>query len=127
MARRSTVRAALGGLGAGVLLIGAAGLGSAGLAGADDRPPGCTSAYLTGVMSGVSSAMAAYLFGHPDVNNFFTTLQGQPKQAVRDQTEAYLNANPTVREDLESIRQPSRDFRTRCNLPQRGLILADNL
>ncbi len=76
-------------------------------------------------MSGVSAAMASYLFTHPDVNTFFTGLQGQPKQAVRDQTEAYLNANPGVRADLESIRQPSRDFRTRCNLPQRGLILAD--
>lgn len=80
---------------------------------------------MTGVMSGVSAAMASYLFTHPDVNTFFTGLQGQPKQAVRDQTEAYLNANPDVRADLEAIRQPSRDFRTRCNLPQRGLILAD--
>jgi hemophore-related protein len=121
LARRSTVRAALTALGAGALLI-----GSAGLAQADDRPPGCTSADLTGVMSGVSAGLASYLFVHPDVNDFFTSLQGQPKQAVRDQTEVYLNANPNVRDALAAIRQPSRDFRARCNLPQRGLILADN-
>ena len=69
--------------------------------------------------------MTAYLFTHPDVNAFFTGLQGQPKQVVRDQTEEYLTANPDVRAELEAIRQPSREFRIRCNLPQRGLILAD--
>jgi hypothetical protein len=42
-------------------------------------------------------------------------------------TEAYLDANPGVRAELEAIRQPSQDFRTRGNLPQRALILADNL
>lgn len=82
---------------------------------------------MTGVMAGVSAAMASYLFTRPDVNTFFTSLQGQPKQVVRDQTEAYLTANPDVRADLEAIRQPSLDFRTRCNLPQRALILADSL
>ena len=119
-ARPSIFRAALAALGAGAVLF-----GSAAVAQADDLPPGCTSADMTGVMSGVSAAMATYLFTHPDVNSFFTGLQGQPKQVVRDQTEAYLNANPSVRADLEAIRQPSRDFRTRCNLPQRGLTLAD--
>jgi hemophore-related protein len=119
--RRPIVREALAALGAGALLAGSAGTAQA------DPPPGCTSADLTGVMSGVSAAMATYLFTHPGVNDFFTGLQGQNKQAVRDQTEAYLAANPDVRDDLEAIRQPSRDFRTRCNLPQRGLILADNL
>lgn len=44
---------------------------------------------------------------------------------VRDRTEDYLNANPTVRADLEGIRQPSVDFRTRCNLPQRASSRAD--
>ena len=109
-------------LGAAVLVF-----GSAGLAHADDLPPGCTTADMTGVMSGISAAMSAYLFSHPDVNAFFSGLQGQPKTEVRDQTEAYLNANPDVRADLEAIRKPSRDFRDRCNLPQRALTLADNL
>ena len=105
----------------------AAAVVGAGPAAGDPQTPGCTTADMTGVMSGVSAAMAAYLFGHPDVNVFFTGLQGQPKTQVRDATEAYLTANPAVRADLENIRQPSRDFRARCNLPQRALILADNL
>lgn len=113
-------RAAAVTLAAGVIV-----LGPAGPARADDLPPGCTSADMTGVMSGISAAMSAYLFTHPDVNAFFTGLQGLPKTQVRDQTEAYLNANPTVRADIEAIRAPSRDFRDRCNLPQRALILAD--
>lgn len=117
--RRSTFLATVT-LGAGVL-----GLGAAAPAHADDPIPGCTTADMTAVMSGVSTAMSAYLFTHPDVNTFFSSLQGLPKTEVRDQTEAYLNANPDVRTDLEAIRQPSRDFRDRCNLPQRAMILAD--
>ena len=97
----------------------------AGPAQADDLPPGCTTADMTGVMSGISAAMSAYLFTHPDVNAFFSGLQGLPKPQVREQTETYLNANPTVRAEIEAIRQPSREFRDRCNLPQRALILAD--
>jgi hemophore-related protein len=97
----------------------------AGLSRADDLPPGCTTADMTGVMSGISAAMSAYLFTHPDVNAFFSGLQGLPKTEVREQTEDYLNANPDVRDEIEAIRKPSRDFRDRCNLPQRALILAD--
>lgn len=122
--RRSLLRAAAAVLGAGAILV-APGAFITPQAQADDLPPNCTSADMTGVMSGISAAMSAYLFTHPDVNAYFSGLQGLPKTQVREQTEAYLNANPNVRADLEAIRQPSRDFRDRCNLPQRALILAD--
>ena len=112
---------------AGTLLIGTVLIGTAGPAAADEPPPGCTTADMTGVMSGVAAATAVYLFSHPEVNAFFTGLQGLPKAEVRDRTEVYLTANPGVRADLEGIRAPSRDFRDRCGLPQRALILADNL
>lgn len=94
---------------------------------AADPPPGCTTADMTGVMSAASAALADYLFTHPEVNAFFTGLQGLPKTAVRDQTESYLDANPSVRAELENIRSASREFRARCNLPQRALILADSI
>jgi hemophore-related protein len=119
-ARRSLTRAAAVKLGAGAILMSAAGPVQA-----DPLPPGCTTADMTGVMSGISAAMATYLFTHPDVNAFFSGLQGLPKTQVREDTEVYLNANPSVRADLEAIRAPSRYFRDRCNLPQRALILAD--
>ncbi len=119
-AHRFVGRTAAATLGAAVLLFGAL---SPALA--DDAPPNCTTADMTGVMSGVSAAMATYLFTHPEVNSFFTGLQGMPKTQARDETEAYLNANPAVRAELQAIRQPGRDFRQRCNLPQRAMILAD--
>lgn len=123
-ASQALLRTAAAAIGAGAILFANAGILSP-AARADDLPPNCTSADMTGVMSGISAAMSAYLFTHPDVNAFFSGLQGLPKTQVREQTETYLNANPNVRADLESIRQPSRDFRDRCNLPQRALILAD--
>ena len=121
--RRSGLRLTAAALGAGVLLAVAVGTAAAD----EPPPPGCTTADMTGVMSGVSAAMAVYLFAHPDANTFFSGLQGLPKPQVRDATEAYLTANPDVRAELEAIRAPSRVFRDRCNLPQRAMILADQI
>lgn len=77
-------------------------------------PPNCTAADLAGVSSGVSAATSAYLFTHPDVNNFFTGLEGSPRDELRDQIQQYLDANPGVKADLAGIRQPLVDLRTRC-------------
>src|SRR4051812_5430697 len=38
-------------------------------------PPNCTSADLEGVRAGVDAATSAYLFTHPDVNWFVTSLE----------------------------------------------------
>lgn len=88
-------------------------LGSAAIAVADP-PPNCTAADLARVASGVSSATSDYLFAHPDVNTFFTGLKGQDRDAVRQNTQNYLNANPAVKADLQGIRQPLVDFKSRC-------------
>jgi hemophore-related protein len=79
-----------------------------------DPPPGCTAADLARVASGVSAATSDYLFTHPDVNDFFTGLKGQSRDAMRDNTQNYLNANPQVQADLQGIRQPLVDLKTRC-------------
>jgi hemophore-related protein len=89
--------------------------GSAATAAAD--PPNCTAADLAGVMSGVSAATSSYLFTHPDVNNFFTGLKGKARDEMRSDVEAYMEANPQVRDELRGIRQPAADFRDRCNAP----------
>jgi heme-binding protein len=81
-------------------------------------PPPCTAAELARVMSGVSFDTSNYLSTHPDVNNYFTSLKGQPRDQVQAQVRAYLDANPQVRADLQAIRQPSVDFRNRCGVPQ---------
>lgn len=114
----AALRAVAGGLVAGG--ISAATLfGATGLAWADPEdpvppPPNCTAADLAGVSAGVAAATSAYLFTHPDVNDYFTNLKGQPRDELRDQLQQYMDANPGVHADLQSIRQPLTDFRNRC-------------
>lgn len=78
-------------------------------------PPNCTAADLAGVLAGVTAATSAYLFTHPPVNDFFTGLQGKTQEERRAELSAYMDANPHVRDELRGIRQPSADFRARCN------------
>ena len=111
---RTARRAFAGGIGTGAIA-GAMLCGVAATAAAD--PPNCTAADLAGVSSGVSAATSSYLFTHPDVNTFFTGLKGQPKSAVSDDVQNYLNSNPQVQADLQGIRQPLVDFRDRCGAP----------
>jgi heme-binding protein len=101
-------------IGAGVI-VGATLVGTATPAAAD--PPNCTAADLAGVMSGVSAGTSSYLFTHPDVNAFFTGLKGKPRDEMRSEVEAYMTANPQVRDELTAVRQPAADFRDRCNAP----------
>jgi len=58
--------------------------------------------------------MSDYLFSHPDVNNFFTSLRGKPNDEIRADVQNYLNANPQVQSDINGIRQPLTDLRSRC-------------
>nr|WP_234811690.1 heme-binding protein [Mycolicibacterium canariasense] len=79
-----------------------------------DPPPNCTAADLAGITAGVSASTSAYLFTHPDVNEFFTGLKGQDRDVKRERVRAYLDANPQVQADFQGIRQPLQDFRDRC-------------
>jgi hemophore-related protein len=104
------------------LIAGAVGVGAVAAAvfvatappGSAEPPPNCTAADLAGVMSGVAASTSAYLFTHPDVNDFFTGLKGQPKDQIRTQVQQYMDQHPDVAADLQGIRQPSVDFRNRC-------------
>jgi hemophore-related protein len=103
----------------GVIVAGIAGTllsGTAGIAAADppSRPPNCSAADVAGVAAGVATSLSAYLFTHPDVNGFYTGLQDQPKDQLRDDVQNYFNANPQEQADLEGIRQPLTDIRERC-------------
>jgi heme-binding protein len=108
-------RALIGVIGAGAVS-GALLCATAGTAAADPppRPPNCTAADVAGVAAGVATALSTYLFTHPDVNEFYTGLQGQPKDEMRDDVQNYFNANPQEQADLEAIRQPMTDIRQRC-------------
>lgn len=89
--------------------------GATAIAAAD--PPNCTAADLAGVMSGVSAGTSAYLFTHPEVNAFFTSLKGKSRDQMSTEIQAYLEANPQVRDELRAVRQAAADFRNRCNAP----------
>lgn len=78
-------------------------------------PPNCTAADLAGVSSGVSASTSTYLFSHPDVNAFFTSLKGKPKSQIKDDVQAYFAQNPQAQSDLQGIRQPLIDLKNRCN------------
>jgi hemophore-related protein len=112
-------RAVAGAVGA-VALAGAIFLGGAAAASAQPptppppAPPNCSPADWAGVRAGVAAATSAYLFTHPPVNAFFATLRGQSRDQMRPQVQEYLDANPQVRAELETIKQPADDFLNRC-------------
>jgi len=105
LARRAT-RGLIGAAAVSIALIGVAPSASA--------APNCTAADLAGTAAGVSAATSAYLFTHPDVNTFFTSLVGTPRDELRSRVQEYLDANPGVKADMYGIRQPLTDLRARC-------------
>ncbi|EHB44982.1 hypothetical protein MycrhDRAFT_6659 [Mycolicibacterium rhodesiae JS60] len=102
-------------LAASALAVGVPGLAIA------DPAPNCTSADMAAIMSGVGFALSGYLYTHPDVNDYLTSLQGLPKEQIRAKVQDYLAANPQVRDDIKAIRQPANDFRSRCDISSAGI------
>ncbi|MDG4665764.1 heme-binding protein [Mycobacterium sp. 236(2023)] len=101
-----------------MVIAGAALLGSSALAASQPPPaPNCSVADQAGILSGVSASLSAYMFTHPDVNWFFTSLRGLPPDERRAKVDAYLDTSPGVQAELQGIRQPMTDFRARCGLP----------
>jgi heme-binding protein len=109
---RSTVRRGIAVLGAAAALV-----ATAAPAAADEPAPDCTAADLARVLTGVSAAVSAYLYAHPDVNDFYTSLKGMSRDQQRDAVQTYFDANPQTQADLEGIRAPGKEFRERCDLP----------
>jgi len=97
---------------------GAALLGSMPLANATEdpgaNPPNCTTADLQGVFAGVDASTSAYLFTHPDLNNFMSTLQGLPREQVAAQVDGYMTSHPQEDAEINGIRQPLQDVKNRC-------------
>src|ERR1700754_5321002 len=61
-----------------------------------DEPPNCTAADLAFVAAGVSKATSDYLFSHPDVNYFFTSLEGKNRDEASTGGDNFMNGNPIV-------------------------------
>ena len=77
-------------------------------------PQNCTAADLAGVNAGVSASTSAYLFTHPAVNDFFTSLHGLSPEEIQPRVDEYFTANPQVGAELKNIRKPLQDIRLRC-------------
>jgi hemophore-related protein len=102
-------------VGAGAVLF-----GGAAIAAAEPGPvapqPNCTAGDLAVASGTVGTAMGDYLFSHPDVNDFFTSLRGEPNAEIHDRVQTYMDAHPQTESEINGIRQPLTDLRSRCDL-----------
>jgi hemophore-related protein len=112
---RSLRGAIVGVIGAGAMLFGGASIATA-EPGPAVPPPNCTAGDLAVASGTVGTAMGDYLFSHPDVNDFFTSLRGQPNTEIHDRVQTYMDAHPQVESEINGIRQPLTDLRSRCDL-----------
>lgn len=78
------------------------------------NPPGCTTADLEAVRASVQTVTGAYLFTHPDVNEFYNSLEGLSRDQSNQKVQAYMAANPQTQAELAGIRQPLTDIKNRC-------------
>ncbi len=104
-----------------VLSAGAALFG--GMATATAAPaPGCSAADVTDAEARVAAAMTGYLWTHPDVNDFVSSLQGSSKGDAYQKVSDYFQANPDVKNAIDAIRGPSLELRNRCGIPVNQVI-----
>ncbi len=112
--RRATHRLAI------PVLVGAAtcaallGLSPVALANNGLNPPTCTTADLEGVRAGVDASTSAYLFTHPDLNGFMSTLQGLSREQVAEHVTGYMDTHPQENAEMTGIRQPLVDIKNHC-------------
>jgi hemophore-related protein len=107
--------AVVGVIGAGAMLFAGASIAVA-EPGPAVPPPNCTAGDLAVASGTVGTAMGDYLFSHPDVNEFFTGLRGRPNVEIHDAVQTYMDAHPQVESEINGIRQPLTDLRSRCDL-----------
>ena len=79
-------------------------------------PQNCTAGDLANVTAGVSAASAAYLFTHPEVNDYLTSLRNDTDEQAIDALQQYLDANPRIKDELRAVRQPLEDLKNRCRV-----------
>jgi len=80
-------------------------------------PPNCSAADLEGVRAGVSASTSAYLFTHPDLNDFMTSLKGMSREQVASNVKTYMVSHPDEKADMAGIRQPLVGIKDRCGAP----------
>ena len=81
------------------------------------NPPNCSAADLEGVRAGVSASTSAYLFTHPDLNDYMTSLKGLSREQVVLKVQGYMASHPDEQADTAGIRQPLVNIKDRCGGP----------
>ena len=110
------ITAVCAGAGIGVAVLSASPLAYANQDPAAD-PPNCSAADLEGVRAGVSASTSAYLFTHPDLNDFMTSLKAMSREQVAAKVKGYMASHPDEQADMAGIRQPLVDIKNRCGAP----------
>jgi hemophore-related protein len=78
------------------------------------NPPNCSAADLEGVRAGVSASTSAYLFAHPDLNDYVSSLKGLSREQAAAKVKTYMASHPQEQADMAGIRQPLVDIKDRC-------------
>src|SRR3954467_7623317 len=81
------------------------------------NPPNCSAADLEGVRSGVDASTSAYLFTHPDLNDYMSSLKAMSREQVAAKVKVYMASHPDEHADMANIRQPLLDIKDRCGAP----------
>src|SRR5882762_11241668 len=64
------------------------------------NPPNCSAADLEGVRAGVAASTSEYLFTHPDVNDFMTSLKAMSRGQVAAKVKGYMASHPDEQADM---------------------------
>lgn len=79
-------------------------------------PPGCTAADLAQASGTVGTATGSTC-SPTRTSTTFHQFRGLPNEELRGRVQTYMDANPQVEAELNAIRQPVTDLRTRCDAP----------
>jgi hemophore len=81
-------------------------------------PDPCAASQVAKTVGSVANSTGTYLDSHPQTNQALTTIsqqQGGPQSLVA--LKSYMDANPAVAKDLQTLQKPLADLAGQCKLP----------
>ncbi len=78
----------------------------------------CAASQVAKTVGSVANSMGTYLDSHPETNQALTTIsQQQGGPASLAALKSYLDANPQVAKDMQTLQAPLANLGSRCQLP----------
>lgn len=90
----------------------------AAMGGATAAADPCAASQVAKTVGSVANSMGTYLDAHPQTNQAMTTIsqqQGGPQSLVA--LKRYMDANPQVAKDMQTLQRPLTDLAGECKLP----------